>query len=1025
MARLDILTTKEIQSLYGLPQFDRDERDIYFALDPLEEQALSEYGTLVAKASFILQLGYFKAKRQFFVFDLSAVTEDTAYVQCKYFPKTMKLSDLAISKPTRLAQQAQILKLLNYQSCSQAWRQKLQEKADQVVTVYTKPIYIFKELLNFLEYHQVVLPGYSFLQEVISRAMASERDRLAKTVLKGIPEEQRLQLDGLLTAEENLYQLTLLKHEPKDFSHHEVQLEVGRRESLTDLYQLATRFLPGLNVSAENITYYAALVSYYTVQKLRQLNREVSHTYLLCFIYYRYQKVNDNLVETFMYHVNRFIDEAKQAAKEQTVAERLEVNQHLKDAGKILELFTDEAIPDEATFGSVKQQAFAILAKEKFSLVSRYMAKVTLDESAYEWRQYVRFSQRFKLNLRHLFLAIPFESQTKDDPLLEAAAFLQATFSKNKNLKDCSPVVIPQEFIPQKLRRYLYETKSEQVGGKTQKIKVPSVDKYEFLAYKLLKKGLDAGEIFIRESGNFKSFEADIIDDETWKQKDELIKSLSLPYLDKPIGEILASLKTKLEETIGRVNARIKNGENTDIKITGTGENQGWRLPYRNDDEPPDHSLYAQLPHIGVVDVMRFVHQRTGCLSVFTHALDRYAKLDADPERIIACLAAFGLNIGLRDMAENSDISYQDMVSTAHDFIRLENLKNGNDQVTNAMAKLPIFKYFNIEEDIIHGSMDGSKIDTQTATFNARNSPKYFGLGKGVSSIALIANHVPVNARIIGAHEHESRFVYDLLYNNTSDVDPQIVSTDTHGTNQVNHAILDVFGYQFAPRYKNLTSKTADICSFSELSRYENDTVKPTHKTNERLITEEWPNIQRIMVSLGLKSTTQSIIVRKLSSHLRKNRTKKALWEYDDIIRSLYTLNYIDSLQIRQNVEKALNRGEAYNRLKREVFHAHQGKFRVKTELEQNIWNECARFITNNIIYYQGCILSALLAQKEKEGKQEEVEIIKRISPVAWQNINLLGRFEFHGQQAVVDVEEMVGRIGEEIVWWQPESSGH
>ena len=152
------------------------------------------------------------------------------------------------------------------------------------------------------------------------------------------------------------------------------------------------------------------------------------------------------------------------AAKEQTATERLEVNQHLKDAGKILALFTDETIPDETTFGSVKQQAFAILAKEKFALVSRYMAKITLDESAYEWRQYARFSQRFKLNLRHLFLAIPFESQTKDDPLLEVVTFLQAAFSKNKSLKDSPPASFPQKFIPQKLYRYLYETKSERVG---------------------------------------------------------------------------------------------------------------------------------------------------------------------------------------------------------------------------------------------------------------------------------------------------------------------------------------------------------------------------------------------------------------------------------------------------------------------------------------------------------------------------------------------------------------------------------
>jgi hypothetical protein len=68
-------------------------------------------------------------------------------------------------------------------------------------------------------------------------------------------------------------------------------------------------------------------------------------------------------------------------------------------------------------------------------------------------------------------------------------------------------------------------------------------------------------------------------------------------------------------------------------------------------------------------------------------------------------------------------------------------------------------------------------------------------------------------------------------------------------------------------------------------------------------------------------------------------------------------------------------------------------------------------------IYYQGCILSTLLAQKEKEGKQDGVELIKRISPVAWQNVDLLGRFEFHAQQDVVDIEEMVSRIGEKIMW--------
>jgi len=75
------------------------------------------------------------------------------------------------------------------------------------------------------------------------------------------------------------------------------------------------------------------------------------------------------------------------------------------------------------------------------------------------------------------------------------------------------------------------------------------------------------------------------------------------------------------------------------------------------------------------------------------------------------------------------------------------------------------------------------------------------------------------------------------------------------------------------------------------------------------------------MVSLVVKSTTQSTIVRKLSSYTKKNRTKRALWELDNIISSLHALNYIDSPELRRNTQRAINRGESYHRLKRAVFH--------------------------------------------------------------------------------------------------------
>ena len=168
-------------------------------------------------------------------------------------------------------------------------------------------------------------------------------------------------------------------------------------------------------------------------------------------------------------------------------------------------------------------------------------------------------------------------------------------------------------------------------------------------------------------------------------------------------------------------------------------------------------------------------------------------------------------------------------------------------------------------------------------------------------------------ARILGANEHESHYVFDLLFNNTTDIQPQVHSTDTHGTNHVNFALLHLFGYQFAPRYRDLPDKVRQsLYGFKHPSQYEGLLLKPICKLNTPLILEEWDNIQRIVVSLALKTTTQSIIVGKLSAHARKNKTQRALWEYDNILRRLYLLDYIDIPNLRQNVQHALNRGENY-----------------------------------------------------------------------------------------------------------------
>jgi hypothetical protein len=74
-------------------------------------------------------------------------------------------------------------------------------------------------------------------------------------------------------------------------------------------------------------------------------------------------------------------------------------------------------------------------------------------------------------------------------------------------------------------------------------------------------------------------------------------------------------------------------------------------------------------------------------------------------------------------------------------------------------------------------------------------------------------------------------------------------------------------------------------------------------------------------------------------------------------------------------------------------------------------WNECARLLTNAIIYFNSLILTRLLEHFEEEGDDKKLDIIKQVSPVAWHNINLNGTYSFSFEQQPLDLDEIMQSI--------------
>jgi len=128
LRRLSILTAQEIDDLYGLPRFTQDDRRLYFDLSASEHESVKAVHTTTAAVHLVLQLGYFKAKRQFFVYARDEVLDHLRHILRCYFPERDLTTVKPLSKPTRLEQQKIILKLFSYRLCGPHRQRRIEAK---------------------------------------------------------------------------------------------------------------------------------------------------------------------------------------------------------------------------------------------------------------------------------------------------------------------------------------------------------------------------------------------------------------------------------------------------------------------------------------------------------------------------------------------------------------------------------------------------------------------------------------------------------------------------------------------------------------------------------------------------------------------------------------------------------------------------------------------------------------------------------------------------------------------------------
>ena len=1002
--RLTVLSQAERLALYGLPDFDRFQRAEFFAFTDAERAVAERRKGAAEHLHCLLQIGYFKAKNAFFKLSAQAVpAEDVAFLVERYFPGS-PVALQPITEYEQYAQRTEIAKLFGYRLWSETDRPALVGTAALLARRDVTPTFVLIELLAFLKAGKIVRPGYTTLQSIITDALTAERRRLRQLIEDGLDTDTDAALRNLLVREDTLSELAALKQDAGNFRYRMMTAERRKRTTLAPIYHAAKKLLPSLGISQQNIDYYAGLVHYYTIYDLRRMRRGQSHLYLLCYAWQRYRQISDNLVEAFEHHLRQIQQETREASETAYIQAQARRQQEAPRVGRVLLLYVDEAVDDATPFGAVRNRAFTILPREALLTAGQRLCEKPIDRPELRWQAIDRAAARFKQNLRPLVMALEFSAEPVMNPWHAALCWMRDVFARQQRLAQRPVAEIPGDTIPKILRRHLLELDNTDTPTGLRG------DRYEYWIYRQVSKRLATGELAVDDSLRHRRFSDELVE---VNRKAGILENLDIPWLSRPVEADLDVLCADLDRRWRTFDRDLRRGKLRHLDYDAQHKTLKWRRPKADrEEEILQHGFYEKLPVQGIADVFHFVNKRCGFLSALTPLQPRYAKKIADEDSLMAAVVARAMGHGNSRMAETCDVPYHVLEETDRQHIRLATLRDGCDRISNFIADLPVFPLYSFDPEVLYGSVDGQKFASAEPTIKARYSRKYFGKGKGVVAYTLIANHVPLETDLIGANEHESHYVFDIYYHNTSDIVPTAITGDMHSVNKANFAILHWFGPKFAPRFTSLQAQLPHLYCAGDPEQYASYILPPAGQIDRRLIVAEKDNIDRIIATLGLKEMSQSTLVRKLCALSQHNPTRKAVFEFDKLVRSIYTLDYIRNPQLQRDVHRSQNRIEAYHQLRSAISQVGGKKQLIgSTDLDVAITNQCGRLIANVIIAYNTILLSALLERSRAADDRKAITLLQKISPVAWQHIHLLGRYQFRGNRHPIDVETMLAGV--------------
>jgi TnpA family transposase len=785
-----------------------------------------------------------------------------------------------------------------------------------------------------------------------------------------------------------------IKHEPKQSTAPQMKDFLDHLRWLQQQDVAADAFA---EIPEAKIRQFAAEARSLDLSSLNDMPERKRLTLVAALILKQVARALDDSTEMFIRQVKKMHNKAEEALVNYRLA-------HAEQTDALIATLRDIASAYKSD-GSREQRMSmieALLEKNADEILAQCVAHNAVAEN-----NYLPFLPRYYSDRRRtlfLFLeTVPLVSTTQDRVLTDAMAFLLRhketrdkwlEISHESSNKDGPNKMLDLSFVPDKWWSFV-------TGKKDRGVSVSRVDRryFELCLLTNIMFELKSGDLCIPGSDQFSDYRTELISEEQYKPGVALYEEQAGIPVDGP--SFIARLRAELEAAAKLADEGFPDNEHLQIENGEPVLKRMRRKPEPEGLRKLEQQLKERIKKTEIIDALCDTEYWLNWTRHFGPISGHDAKLDNPSERYLITVFCYGCNLGPTQTARSIkglDRRQMSFVNQRH--ITEEKLNQTITTVINAYAQFPLQRIWGSGKS---ASADGTKWELYPHNLMSEYHIRYGGYG-GIGYYLLADSYIALFSRFSTCGAWEGHYILDFIEENKSDVQPDTIHADTQGQSTAIFGLAYLLGIQLMPRIRNW--KNLNLCRPSSNHRYVHIDSLFSTQADLNLIETMLPDMLRVALSIKAGTVMPSTILRRLTTYSRKNKLYFAFRELGRVVRTIFLLKYISSIELRQMIQRATNKSEAFNKFLQWVAFGGGGVITEAVRDEQRKFIKYNHLVANLLAFHTLVTMSKALYQLVQDGHTIDMDALSTSSPYRPDYINRFGNYAINSNRIPEPLEE-------------------